>query len=153
MTRQLLVSTLVAALASGACFNPLSQLDQTTATQPSATGVQALSGTWASVSSTTTLTNTCTNFRWMVTDINGSTGSGTFTATCFQNMSVSGTATGTMTGSTITWTATAIGRSPTSADCPISLAGTATLDNGQIRVPYTGTTCLGPVSGTEILRQ
>jgi len=150
MTRKVLVPTLVAALASGACFNPFSPTQPTT---PTTTGVQALNGTWASVSSTTTLTNTCTNFRWIVTDINGNTGSGTFTATCFTNMSVSGTATGTMSGDTITWTATAIGRSPTSPDCPISLSGTAVLDNNQIRVPFTGTTCQGPVSGTEILRQ
>jgi hypothetical protein len=27
------------------------------------------------------------------------------------------------------------------------------MQNNQIRVPFTGTTCLGPVSGTEILRK
>jgi hypothetical protein len=150
MTRRLIIPTLVATLASGACFNPLSQLQPT---QPTPTGVQALSGSWSSVSSATTQQNTCTNFKWTVTDINGDTGSGSFTATCFGDMSVSGTADGRVSGTTITWTATAIGRSPTTPDCPISLSGTAVLESDHIRVPYSGTTCVGPVSGTEILRK
>jgi hypothetical protein len=34
------------------------------------------------------------------------------------------------------------------------LSGTATLEsNGQIRIPYTGTTCMGPVSGIETLKK
>ena len=30
---------------------------------------------------------------------------------------------------------------------------TATFDGAQFRIPYSGTTCLGPISGTEILRK
>jgi hypothetical protein len=36
--------------------------------------------------------------------------------------------------------------------CTISITGSATLEpNNKIRIPYQGTTCLGPVSGTEII--
>ena len=37
--------------------------------------------------------------------------------------------------------------------CAISLSGTAVVETGQVRVPYTGTSCFGSVSGTEILKR
>ncbi len=151
MTRKLLAALLVAALVSAGCSNLLN--DATSSTTPTPTGVQGLTGVWSSVSSTTTLPDTCTNFRWVVTDIQDSTVSGSFTATCLVNMAVTGTASGVLSGTTLTWTATAMGTSPTVANCPISLSGTAEIDGNQARVPFTGTTCVGPVSGTEILRK
>jgi hypothetical protein len=41
------------------------------------------------------------------------------------------------------------------ANCPFSLSGTGSIeDNGNtLRIPYSGTTCLGPVSGTEVLHR
>ncbi len=112
-----------------------------------------MAGSWSSVSSATSLTDTCTNFHWAITDISGNTASGTFSATCLTDLQVAGTANGTLSGTTVTWTAVATGTAPGGVSCPITLAGTATYDGTQIRVPYTGTTCLGPVSGTEILRK
>jgi hypothetical protein len=154
MTRKVLFATLVAALMSVNCSNLLDELKNTTSSSsPSTTGAQSLNGTWASVSSVTTEQNTCTNFRWTVTDFSNSTGTGSFTATCLSNMAIAGTATGMLTGSTVTWTATAVGLSPAGDSCPISLNGTAVLDNDQIRVPFSGTTCAGAISGTEILRR
>jgi hypothetical protein len=35
--------------------------------------------------------------------------------------------------------------------CSITLTGTAELGTNSIRVPYSGSTCLGPVSGVQIL--
>jgi hypothetical protein len=154
MTRKFLAATLVAAVASAGC-SPDALLSSVTkpSTTSSQTGVQALSGTWASVAPATGVANTCTSFNWNVTNIDGDTGSGSFTAQCFNNMTINGTASGKLSGDTITWTSTAVGTSPSIDNCPISLAGTATLTNDQIRVPFTGTTCLGAVSGTEILRK
>ena len=155
MTRKLLAATLAAAVVGAGC-NPESLLSSvtkpSTTSTSSQTGVQALSGTWSSVAPAT-VANTCTSFKWNVTDITGDTGSGSFTAQCFNNMTINGTASGKMSGDTINWTATAVGTSPSIDSCPISLSGTATMDNNQIRVPFTGTTCLGNVSGTEILRK
>lgn len=152
MTRKLLAATLAASLASASCFDSLLS-SVTKPSTPTPTGVQGLSGTWSSVAPATSLQSTCSDFKWIVTDINGDTGSGTFTAKCFNNMTITGTASGKVAGDTVTWTATAIGTSPSIDSCPISLSGTATMLNDQIRVPFTGTTCLGAVSGVEILRK
>jgi len=37
--------------------------------------------------------------------------------------------------------------------CAIALTGTAELGLNSIRVPYSGSTCLGPVSGVEVLNR
>ena len=153
MTRKLLAATLVAALTSAGCDSLLSSITKPSSTTPTPTGVQALSGTWSSVAPATSISSTCSDFMWIVSDVTGDTGSGSFTAKCFNNMTVMGTASGKVSGDTITWTATAIGTSPSIDSCPISLSGTASLQNDQIRVPFTGTTCLGAVSGVEILRK
>ncbi|HET9369294.1 MAG TPA: hypothetical protein VFO19_03575 [Vicinamibacterales bacterium] len=126
--------------------------DEIASPKPSASGVQQLAGTWASISSTTALPSTCTSFRWTVTEFSGTSGSGTFTATCLSGMAIAGTATGALSGDKITWSATATGTSNGST-CPITLSGSATLESSQIRVPYTGTVCGTAVEGIEILRQ
>jgi len=54
---------------------------------------------------------------------------------------------------TVTWSATAIGSSPGFPDCAMTLQGAAVLEGDQIRIPYTGSTCIGPVAGVEILRK
>lgn len=149
MRRTLLAATAVAALMAAGCFEFLTG----SKTNPSSTGVEGLNGSWASVSSATSLQNICTNFTWSVTDISGNTASGTFTATCLDTLQVNGTASGTLSGSTVNWTASGTATAPDGTECPISLSGTATFDGTQIRIPYSGTTCLGPVSGTEILRR
>lgn len=154
MTRKLLTATLVAALTSAGCSNSLlSSLTKPSSPTPTPTGVQALSGTWSSVAPSTSFSSTCSDFMWIVTDVTGDTGSGSFTAKCFNNMTIAGTASGKMSGNTIAWTATAVGTSPSIDSCPISLSGTATFENEQIRVPFSGTTCLGAISGVEILRK
>ncbi len=114
---------------------------------------QLSTGQWSSISSSPTPASTCTNFHWTITEISGNTGSGTFTALCLGTMQVNGTANGTLTGDTVNWTANAVGTSPGAPSCPIALTGTATFDGTQFRIPYTGTTCLGPVSGAEVLRK
>jgi hypothetical protein len=150
MNRSVLALVGIAALLASGC----SQLfnfdnDKTTPTDP--TGLTT--GQWSSVSSATSLTTTCTNFKWTIVDISGTSGTGTFTATCMGNMQVAGSAAGTLTGTEVTWTATATGTAPGGVTCPISLTGTATYDGTQFRIPYSGSTCLGPVAGTEILRK
>ena len=149
MTRKLLAAAIIAVFFNAGCFEFL----QKGKTAPTDYTVNFLGGTWASVSSATSILDTCTNFNWTVTETSGNTGSGTFTATCLQNLSVSGQASGVMAGETVTWSATATGSSPGFADCAMSLSGAAVLEGDQIRIPYTGTTCLGPVAGTEILRR
>lgn len=119
---------------------------------PSATGIAALLGTWTSTSLATSA-STCTDFRWNVTQQSGNTATGTFSATCAGDLRVQGTANGTLSGATVTWNAQATASVPNIASCPITLTGTAELGTDSIRVPYSGQTCLGPVSGAEVLRK
>ncbi len=145
-----LLICIVIALSAG-CKGLFEQSTSTPA--PTTVTAQLMNGSWASVSSTTTLANTCTDFRWTITEISGTAGSGTFTAKCMGTMVVTGMASGTLSGTTVTWTASGAGNSGATGTCAFSLSGTATFDGTQFRIPYTGTTCLGPVSGAEILRK
>jgi hypothetical protein len=145
----------VVAAASAACFDFKTS---TTPTSVTSTTTQAIGGTWSGVQSlpgsSGSLQDSCVNFKWNVTQISGTSGSGTFSATCLGNVQVAGTASATLTGSTANWSANATGTVSGQTVCAITLTGTATLQaNNQIRIPYSGTTCLGPVSGTEIIQR
>jgi hypothetical protein len=64
-----------------------------------------------------------------------------------------GTAAGTLNGSVINWSANANAVAAGMPSCAILLTGTAELGVDSIRIPYSGSTCLGPVSGVEILNR
>ena len=74
-------------------------------------------------------------------------------ATCGNNLAVAGTAEATLAGQTITWSAAGNATSAGLPTCPITLTGTAELGTDSIRVPYSGDTCLGKVSGVEVLKR
>jgi hypothetical protein len=149
MVRLVPVLVLSTALAGAACGDLLGIRSQT---GPSL-AIDGLTGSWASVASATSLPNTCTDFKWTISDVSSSSASGTFTATC-GIVAVAGTAGATTgSGSTINWTVDATGTTSSGIECPIALSGTAVLETAQIRITYSGTTCAGPVTGTEILRR
>jgi hypothetical protein len=148
MRNAVLALSLLAAAASAACFG----YERTSTLGPSATGVAALLGSWTS-SNLVPSAGTCTDFVWNVTQQTGTTASGTFSATCAGGLNVTGTANGTLSGSTVAWQAEATAVVPGLASCPIALTGTAELTVDSIRVPYAGDTCLGKVSGVEVLRK
>ena len=152
MNKSLFVAAGLAALLSAGCLEFLTQ-NKTSPSAPVAATVQGMGGSWTSVSPGTPAAGTCTNFHWSITEFTGTTGSGTFSATCAGDLQVTGTARGTLAGTTVNWTASAVGTAPGNVTCPITLTGTATFDGTQFRIPYTGTTCAGPISGTEILRK
>jgi hypothetical protein len=139
----------IAAVAATAClgFEHSSSL-----TGPSNTGLSALMGTWVSASVVPSASS-CTDFNWNVTEQTSMTVKGSFTATCANNLQVTGTAQGTMSGSTIQWSAVGNAIAPDLPACAITLTGTAEVSGDSIRVPYSGTTCMGPVSGVEILKR
>jgi hypothetical protein len=141
-----------AAAAAAGCVGYESKT--TTPNSPTATTADVLVGTWKSASTSIIPDpNTCTDFTWTPTQQSATAALGAFSATCAGGLKVSGTAGGTLNGSTITWSANGIATTPEIASCPISLNGTAELGTGSIRIPYSGTTCLGPVSGVEILNK
>ena len=146
----LVLLALVAAIAAAGC---LEFSHQESLTSPTSVGdLKSLLGTWSS-SSTLPSAESCSDFRWNVTEQSGNSASGSFSATCPGGLKVSGTASGTQLGTVISWTATGSASAPGLPSCAISLTGNAYLETTQVRVPYTGTTCLGAVKGEEVLKR
>jgi hypothetical protein len=150
MTRTLQLSICLAlSVAAAACIG---FERQSTLTGPTAAGFSALMGQWTS-SNIIPSPDACTDFKWNVTEQTDTSAKGAFSALCQGDLKLTGTAQGTLNGSVITWSAEGTGSAPGLTACPMALTGTAEIRVDSIRVPYSGTTCLGPVSGTEILRR
>ena len=145
----LLVALAIAAASAAACigFERKSSL-----TGPSAAGIGALSGNWSS-SNIIPSPNSCTDFKWNASEQTATSARGSFSATCAGDLKLIGTAQGTLSGSGVTWSAQGNATAPGLTSCAITLNGTAELGIDSIRIPYSGTTCLGPVSGVEELRR
>jgi hypothetical protein len=149
--RYLAACALAACLAAGACVTYESK---TTHTSPTDTTLSALIGTWQSATANALPSPTsCTNFNWTPTQQTPTSAMGSFSANCPGGLNVSGTAAGTLSGTTVSWQANAIASTPEIPKCDVTLSGTAELGVNSIRVPYSGNTCLGPVSGVEILNK
>jgi hypothetical protein len=126
---------------------------KSTPTGPTVAGTSALMGNWTS-SSLIPTPSSCTDFKWNVTEQTATTAKGTFSATCAGDLKVSGIAQGVMQSpTTISWSAQGNATAPGLTSCAISLTGTAELSTDTIRVPYSGDTCLGKVSGIESLKK
>jgi hypothetical protein len=126
----------------------------TTPTTPApSAGVEAFAGTWASITPSTPPTG-CGNLKYTVTPTTASSANVTFAATCAGNINVTGSGAGTLTGSTINWSASGlVGQG--GVNCPFTFTNSkATMDaSNQIVVNYTGTVCGIPVSGTETVKK
>jgi hypothetical protein len=146
-----LATILCFAAAAAGCIGYSSK---TTTTGPSATGVAGLMGNWVSASATIIPSAaSCTDFKWNPTEQTSNSAKGSFSATCAGDLKVSGTATGTLSGAAITWSANATASAPAVSACAITLSGTAEVGVDSIRIPYSGNTCLGAVAGVEILNR
>ncbi len=150
MKNYIIASVLAVAVAAAAGCTSFEHTSTTTT--PSSTGVAGLMGSWASASSVIPAASTCSNFKWNATEQTTTSAKGSFSATCAGNLTVAGTAQGTLSGSIITWSAEGDATQAGIA-CHITLTGTAELGANSIRVPYSGDTCLGKVSGVEILNK
>jgi hypothetical protein len=145
---RLVVLSIAAAAASGC----LGYERKSTITGPSGNGIGALSGNWTS-GNIIPSPNACSNFKWNPTEQTATTARGAFSATCAGDLQLTGTAQGTLTGSGIEWSADGNATAPGLPSCRITLTGMAELGTDSIRIPYSGNTCLGPVSGVETLRR
>jgi hypothetical protein len=156
MKISILACVAAASIAAAGCVGY--QHSTTVTTPTSTTGSDALVGTWQSVSDASSSIipdpNTCTNFKWTATSQTATSAAGSFSATC-NGVDFSGFANGTLTGTTVAWGAngTASGATLPQNPCAITLTGTAQLAPSSITVPYTGSTCTGPVSGTQTLNK
>ncbi len=125
-----------------------------TVTGPSTAGIGTLMGNWTSTNIIPT-PSTCADFKWNVTEQTAGTAKGTFTATCANDLKLVGSAQGTIhpSGSPINWSAEGNATAPGLTSCKIILQGTAEIGVSTVRVPYSGETCLGKVSGVETLKK
>jgi hypothetical protein len=131
------------------------------APQAGAPVLASLVGTWSEVSpigaraiGSLPTPNSCSAFQFTMTNQTSSSATGSFTAQCPGNLSLSGTISGQLGGATIPMVITGIATAPGEAACPFTLNGTGVPQSAtELRIDYTGTTCLGPVTGTATLRQ
>jgi hypothetical protein len=113
-------------------------------------------GLWASQSIAAPSPASCGKFQWSVSSQTPTSISGTFSAVCAGGVTISGTASGQLVNdTTVPITVTGNASLPGFPTCAFSLSGTGTIEDNAntLRVPYSGSTCLGPVSGTETLHR
>jgi hypothetical protein len=139
----------VVALASAGC---LGFERKSTVTGPTSTGMAALMGSWTSANIVPNPAS-CTDFKWNVTEQTANSARGAFSATCANDLKLSGTAQGALSGSIVNWSAEGSATAAGLVSCRFTITGTAELGIDSIRVPYSGDTCLGRISGVEILRK
>jgi hypothetical protein len=111
-------------------------------------------GVWTSMAFTPPDPKSCGNFEWKITSQTPTSMAGDFSASCMDGaVEITGSASGHINGNIVPMSASgqAVGAGVT---CPFDLTGTGhILDERSMRVDYSGTTCAGPVSGSETLRK
>jgi hypothetical protein len=98
---------------------------------------------------------TCQEFQWRITSQTDTSVVGEFYASCSAGIVVRGVAAGQMNGSNVTMTASGTATLPGILSCPFTLNGVGQIqgNNESMNLQYSGTTCIGPVSGSETLRR
>ena len=125
-------------------------------TSPTEVAKLLSTGNWtsaATVASTALNPSSCGNLEWKIATMTTTSASGSFKATCGGGLTLEGKAEGTLSGLTANLKAdgTVTGAG---INCPFAMTGTAVPEGlDAIRVTYNGTTCLGPVSGSELLKK
>ena len=116
-----------------------------------------LTGTWSSeVPLTIPNSWACGSFQWTITSQTPSSLAGQFYAICSGVILVSGEASGQLNtaGTEVALRLSGTATAQNVMTCPFSLTGTGyIMGTDAIRIPYSGTTCFGPVHGEEILRR
>jgi hypothetical protein len=160
MKRNLVSATLLAVgLTAGACTQFEGSREVLSPSSPSplpgGSSEGPMVGPWVAPTDLTLPSpETCRNFQWQITSQSPTAVAGTFTAECGGGLAISASASGTLTSAT-TVALTVTGNGVIGIlGCPFDLTSNATIvDDYTLDVPYTGTTCFGPVSGHQTLRR
>jgi hypothetical protein len=97
--------------------------------------------------------SSCSDIKWQISNLTSTEVNGTVEATCGGAVTITADLTGKLNGDVIDLTAKgqAVGFGLT---CGFSLTGTGTRQStDSVELDYRGSTCIKPVSGTEILRR
>ena len=142
----------VLAASSTACIDLLKNIF-TSPTSPSKTGdIRSYLGTWAGPTAAPAA-QSCGSLLWKITSQTGGQASGDFSATCADGVTLTGTMTATHGESSIPWAATGTA-TKAGVTCPFSMTGTGTFQGtSNIVVNYAGTSCNGPISGSETIKR
>jgi hypothetical protein len=99
--------------------------------------------------------SSCGNFQYQIAVQTGNSIAGTFTATCGNSLTISGSASGRLDGNNVSLTVDGSGSMPGLPTCNFTVTANGTIqDNGYtLNLPYSGTTCVGPIHGTEVLHR
>lgn len=120
----------------------------------SSSPASAFAGAWGSPSIAGLPLGNCSDVKWLITTQTASSVAGTVNATCASGVTVAANLTGTMQSDSVinlvtNGTMTAMG-----LPCQFNLTGTGTRQaDDTMRVNYSGSYCLGTLSGTETLRK
>jgi hypothetical protein len=140
------------AAGSAACIGPLKDLfDSPTEPTTDPAAVRSYLGTWMGPTVTAfPTTQSCANMQWKITSQTGSQMAGDFQASCSGGIALAGAIAATH-GDTIPWGASGTATQG-STNCPFNMTGTGTFQGtSNILVNYAGTTCMGPLSGSETI--
>jgi len=123
-------------------------------TSPSEVAKLLATGNWtsaATAASSALNVGSCGNLEWKIATLTDTSASGTFKATCGGGLTLEGSAEGKLNGLTADLSASGtVGGA--GVTCPFSLTGQAVPEGlDKVRINYNGSTCLGPVSGSEVL--
>ena len=125
-------------------------------TSPSELAKVLTTGSWtsaATAASSALNPGSCGNLEWKITSLTDTFASGTFKATCGGGLTLEGSAEGKLNGLTADLKASGTVNGA-GISCPFSMTGAAVPEGlDKIRINYSGTTCLGPVSGSELLKK
>lgn len=143
---------LTLAVSSTACLDMFKNIFDSP-TDPSKTGdVRSYLGTWSGAA-ITPVAQSCGGVQWKITSQTDGQASGDFSATCADGVTLTGTMTATHGDTSIPWAATGTATKGT-VTCPFSMTGTGTFQGtSNIVVNYAGTSCNGPMSGSETIKR
>ena len=140
------------AVSSTACIDMFKNIFSSP-TEPSKTGeIRSYLGTWIGPA-IAPAAQSCGSLLWKITSQTGGQASGEFSATCADDVKLTGTMTATHAETSIPWAATGTATKG-AATCPFSMTGTGTFQGtSNIAVNYAGTSCNGPLSGSETIKR
>ncbi len=151
----LFACVLALVVSSTACYglDNLFNKSPTSASDSSST-VRSYLGTWIGPTLTSfPTTSSCGSVQWKITSQVGNQISGDFQAACAGGINLAGTIVASTSDTSIPWAASGTATQG-STSCPFNLTGTGTFQGtSNIVVNYAGTTCLGPVSGSETIKR